>query len=203
MYSVVLATMLAAGANTPDWGWHGYYGYGWYGYSGWGWPAYGFYGYGYGWPGYAGYGYGWPYGYGYGGGYYGYPYYYGWGGYGWPGYWPYYGGYYGGYPWFVSAESAKPGDKQTAAKEAPAKVIVQMPANAKLFVEGKPVKLDQKTGSFTSPNLQKGDTYVYTLKAEVVRDGKKVSESKDVHVWAGKVSEVQFEKLAPPAVANK
>ena len=58
-------------------------------------------------------------------------------------------------------------------------------------------------GSFTSPSLQKGDTYVYTLKVEVERDGKKVTESKDIHVWAGQVSEVQFNKLEPATLANK
>jgi uncharacterized protein (TIGR03000 family) len=67
-----------------------------------------------------------------------------------------------------------------------------MPQNAQLYVEDKPVSVDPKTGGFTTPKLQPGDNYVYTVKVEVVRDGRVMTETKEVRVSAGGVTRVRF-----------
>jgi uncharacterized protein (TIGR03000 family) len=49
--------------------------------------------------------------------------------------------------------------------------------------------------TFISPVLQPGETYYYDLKAEVVRDGEKKTETRRVTIRAGQVARVDFRDL--------
>jgi uncharacterized protein (TIGR03000 family) len=185
----------------------GYGGYcGGYGgcYGGWGGGCYGGWGGGYG-----GWGGGGCYG-GWGGGCYG-----GYGGYGYGGY--SYGGYYGystygalnysgslpsNYYYGTSPTQGGSADYYNASSGqlapradgmAPARLLVRLPADATLSVEGTPTTSTQGVRSFISPPLQPGRDYLYTLKAEVMRDGKRVERTKDVRVHAGEQSDVTID----------
>jgi uncharacterized protein (TIGR03000 family) len=79
-----------------------------------------------------------------------------------------------------------------------AKVIVQLPADAKLFVDDQPVKATQERQSFSTPQLRRGQTYFYDVRAEAIRDGKTVVETKRIIIRAGEEVTVSFPKLAPP-----
>jgi uncharacterized protein (TIGR03000 family) len=76
-----------------------------------------------------------------------------------------------------------------------AKVIVQLPAGAKLYVDNQPIKTSADNQAFNTPQLQPGQTYYYEVRAEAVRDGKTVVESKRVLVRAGQEVSVAFPKL--------
>ncbi len=78
----------------------------------------------------------------------------------------------------------------TGANEAT--IIVHMPANANLTIDGEKTQQRGATRVFTSPALQPGKTYTYTLRAEMSRDGRTVHETKNVEVRAGQPSEVQL-----------
>jgi len=78
-----------------------------------------------------------------------------------------------------------------------AKVIVQLPADAKLFVDDQPIKATEERQTFNTPQLQRGQTYFYEVRAEAVRDGKTVVESKRVLIRAGEEVTVSFPKLGP------
>jgi len=80
----------------------------------------------------------------------------------------------------------------TSAK-APATLTVSLPADAKLTVDGSPTKSTSNLRTFTTPELNPGRTYSYTLKAEYVKDGQAVSAEKVVYVQAGKETKVSFE----------
>jgi len=91
-----------------------------------------------------------------------------------------------------------------------ARVVVDLPADAKLFIDDQPTA--QKTGqrNFTTPKLEAGQAYYYELKAEVVRDGKTYTETQTVKFQAGQTAKASFERLAkagtpsgPPAVAAR
>jgi uncharacterized protein (TIGR03000 family) len=82
---------------------------------------------------------------------------------------------------------------------APAKVVVQLPSDAKLYADGQPVHFDPAGKSFTTPNLVRGETYEYTLKAETVQGGRTLFESKTVRVRAGETTQVAFDNLRAPA----
>jgi uncharacterized protein (TIGR03000 family) len=77
----------------------------------------------------------------------------------------------------------------------PARVRVKLPADADLFVDGVRVPLTSAVRSFQTPKLEAGRSYFYTLKADVVRDGRTVSASKRVTVEAGKEATVEFSDL--------
>jgi uncharacterized protein (TIGR03000 family) len=207
MYSIVLAMALSGGVEAPDFGRRrgGCYG-GCYGgyvsscYGGYGYGCYGSYGYGC----RGGYGYGCYGGYGYGG--------YGYGGYGSMPMMAYgapvgYGGYGGammayGTPAGVTTTSAyngagtaRPdeGAQPEANGQAPATLVVHLPAAATLTVAGTPTRSTSDTRRFVSPPLEPGKTYTYLLEAKLERGGETLRASQNVVVRAGRTAEVYLE----------
>jgi uncharacterized protein (TIGR03000 family) len=87
----------------------------------------------------------------------------------------------------------QPGERPLAQGEAPATLIVRLPADAKLTVDGTATRSTDSTRVLISPPLQAGKEYQYSLKAEVTRDGKKVERTRDVTVRPGQPSEVTFD----------
>jgi uncharacterized protein (TIGR03000 family) len=88
-----------------------------------------------------------------------------------------------------------------------ATIIVNLPADATLTVDGEATQSTSGTRVFTSPPLQAGKTYQYTLRAEVNRDGRRQTTSRTVDVQAGRTTNVnidfsgmnqQGERLNPP-----
>lgn len=84
-----------------------------------------------------------------------------------------------------------------------ARLVVNLPADAKLYVDGTLTKTsDKAVRSFRTPTLAAGEQYVYTLKAEVVREGKTLTESKQVIVSAGIEAKADF-AFPAESVASK
>lgn len=205
MYSMVLMAALTAGGGTPDChGCCGCWGGGWGGcYGCWG-GCYGCYG-------------GWGGCYGcwggcmgcYGGGYGG------WGGYG-------AGAYYGAptYPGTVYPGTMAPGTAAPSGEALPypedtnkskdkkegmlssnrAKLVVEVPANSKLFIDDKLMKNASGVRSYNTPALQPGQAYYYIVRVETVRNGKPVSETRRVIVRAGQIARADFNDLQSDAV---
>jgi uncharacterized protein (TIGR03000 family) len=225
MYSTVLMMALATGASTPACH-HSCYGGG--GYGGGCYGGYGCYGGGYG--GCHGYGgcNGYSCGGGHGlfscfrrnscyGGCYG-------NGYGGHGCYGCYGGCYGGGVYAAPAGGpapaplpppGQPGTKPPAGGTAPkategkeevsaptsARLLVSVPADAKLFIDDVATKSTTSSRLFVTPALVPGKDYVYTLKAEITRDGKTDTVSKQVTVRAGRTTETTID--LPVATAAK
>jgi uncharacterized protein (TIGR03000 family) len=225
MYSVVLMAALTTGGASVDFGHHGGWGccgycggcYGGYGCDGyWGCVGchgcYGGYGYGYG--GYGCYGYYTCYGC-YGGGCYGYNCH---GCYGGTGFWNGCQGCYGfngfsGYaPAFATpapAMPAAPADatpvdptpmKKTSATRA--RLVVQVPADAKLYIDGNLMKTTSGTRTFNTPLLQPGQAYFYDIRAEVVRDGETKTETRRVIIRPGELASASFPNLETATTAT-
>jgi uncharacterized protein (TIGR03000 family) len=207
MYSIVLLAAISAGENTPDSGWrkhHGTYTYG---------ACYGGC-YGVGYDGYEGYhwngGWGLPYG-GYGPAGYGGHGPGGHGGYGPPGYACFgccgcYSSPAYGFPAPViggpsgPTEAPKNGeplkkDEDRAAAQSRARLIVELPAGAKLYVDDAPISDAGTQKSFRTPVLEKDQDFFYEIRAEVIRDGKPVSETRRVIVKSGEVIRTDFRSL--------
>lgn len=207
MYSIVLMAALTTGSTTPDCHWArgchgGCYGGG---YSGcWGGCYGGCYGGGH-------------YGYGCGGGWHGHH-----GGYastsygcsgcyGGYGGWNCYGcagGYANSYPMVAPVYQGAPVDRQPEVVPPPkkknpdevsngsrAKVIVQLPADAKLFIDDHQMKATSATRAFQTPELEAGQVYYYVLRAEVVRDGQRKVETARVILRPGQVVRASFSTL--------
>ena len=72
----------------------------------------------------------------------------------------------------------------------PATIIVSLPAEAELLVDGERTTSISAVRSFTTPPLEPGSSYFYTLKMNVQRDGRPVTVTKQVNVRAGQESRV-------------
>jgi uncharacterized protein (TIGR03000 family) len=66
-----------------------------------------------------------------------------------------------------------------------ATVTVQLPADARLFVDGVSCPLTSDTRSFETPPLENGKSYFYMLRAEMIRNGQTRTLSRQVFVQAG------------------
>lgn len=151
---------------------------------------------------YGGSGYGSCYGSGYGGSCYGSGYgasCYG-GGYGAPVGGVTYGACYGGAVLPAGSVITAPATttpaetlKKSAIDAASATIVVSLPAEATLTIDGAATTSTSALRRFVSPTLEAGQEYVYTLKAEVVRDGKVVAATKKVSVRAGEQSTVSLD----------
>jgi uncharacterized protein (TIGR03000 family) len=147
--------------------------------------------------GYGGYGYGSPYASGYYSSY----------GYGMPSYYgsmtmPYNNNYgAAGYAYGVPGDSRYYDNQNANARglqqgEAPATIVVRLPADASLTIEGSPTTSTTAVRTFISPPLQPGKEYQYTLRAEATRDGKKMQSKREVTVRAGQQSDVTIDLTA-------
>jgi uncharacterized protein (TIGR03000 family) len=84
---------------------------------------------------------------------------------------------------------------------APATIVVSLPADAKLTVDGVATRSTSEIRSFVTPTLAAGRTFQYTLAAEVVRNGRPIVETRNVTVRAGQTSNVVF-TLGSESVAS-
>ena len=85
---------------------------------------------------------------------------------------------------------------------APVSLVVRLPADARLTIDGYPTRSTAGTRWFVSPPLEPGKTYHYDLQAEVMRGGKRLTETRRVAVRAGQGSAVTM-AFAGGAVAGK
>lgn len=190
MYSVVLAAMLTAGTATPAWG-HGCCGgchgcYGCHGCWGCGGGCYGCYGCSGCWG-----------CYGCSGCY---------GCYGCSGCWGCYGCYGCGggcYGYAYAAPAPAPAKKVSALSPDQATVIVQLPTDATLSVDGSQVPEMSAERTIITPDLRAGQEYYYTLRAEAVREGRSIIRTKRVTVRAGRETHVDFGDLTAVRTASR
>ena len=80
----------------------------------------------------------------------------------------------------------------------PATLVVTLPANASLTVDGNATVSTSARRVLVTPALEQGE-YVYNLRAEIVRDGQTVAETATVNVRPGETTEVTFNFTATVA----
>jgi uncharacterized protein (TIGR03000 family) len=81
-------------------------------------------------------------------------------------------------------------------------VVIKAARDVKVTFNGVTTNRKSEEELFLTPNLRPGQTYAYQVKAEVYRDGKKVTRTRRVLVRAGTRSRVDFSDLGT-AVASK
>jgi uncharacterized protein (TIGR03000 family) len=87
----------------------------------------------------------------------------------------------------------KNGGKEEARAGSSATIVVRLPADAKLTVDGAATKSKSSRRVFATPALQTGQVYYYTLKATVVREGRPITAQRRVQVRAGRETPVKFD----------
>jgi uncharacterized protein (TIGR03000 family) len=93
------------------------------------------------------------------------------------------------------------GEGDASLPRAPVQIVVNLPADAKLTIDDEATKATGAKRVFTSAPTYEFSSYSYTLKMELVRDGKTVAVTKQVTAEAGKETTVSFDD--PRAVASR
>jgi len=76
-----------------------------------------------------------------------------------------------------------------------ARLLVELPAEAKLYVDDQLMKSTSNKRRFNTPDLVPGQTYYYILRAELLRDGQKHVQTRQVLVHAGEEVRTSFPDL--------
>jgi len=80
-----------------------------------------------------------------------------------------------------------------AAKDSSIRLAIEVPAAASLFVNEKATTSTGATRQFVSRNLERGRTYEFSVRAEVMdKNGKLISETQQVSIQAGESESLQF-----------
>jgi len=104
--------------------------------------------------------------------------------------------------------AAAPAEKKEMPKEkkegvsAPATIVVNIPADAKLTIDENPTRSTETVRRFVTPALETGKDYYYNVKAELVVDGQTQTATKRILVRAGEESQVNIE-FTVSSVASK
>ena len=88
--------------------------------------------------------------------------------------------------------------KTTAA----ATIVVTLPAEARLTVDGIATRSTSERRTFFTPAIETDSDYVYTLRAELARDGISVAQAQTVTVRGGLTTNVPF-TFATQAIASR
>lgn len=84
-----------------------------------------------------------------------------------------------------------------------ARVAVAVPEGAKLYVNDVECPASTSPRTFTTPKLEPGKQYYYTVRAEMVKDGQTETESRRIIVEAGKLTTVEFKDVAGTQAARR
>jgi len=86
---------------------------------------------------------------------------------------------------------------------APATIVVNLPANAQLFVDGVATKSTSSSRLLVTPALPAGQHFTYTLKAQADINGQSVVQEQQVTVQGGQQTPVSFTFNSQGVASNK
>jgi uncharacterized protein (TIGR03000 family) len=81
-------------------------------------------------------------------------------------------------------------------------LLVSVPEDAKVFVNGRATTSTGSERQYVSRGLESGQRYSYEVRAEVIRDGKTVSETQTAQLIAGSQASLTFKFSAPASTAS-
>jgi uncharacterized protein (TIGR03000 family) len=85
-----------------------------------------------------------------------------------------------------TAPAPKPtGSSTSTLSPSQARVIVEIPPDAKLFIDDQLMKTGPTHRVFRTPDLERGKVYYYMVRVEVQRDGQTFSDTRRVLVRTG------------------
>jgi uncharacterized protein (TIGR03000 family) len=92
-------------------------------------------------------------------------------------------------------------EAQAPTGPAPARITVNLPADARLWVDQVECPLTSGVRAFNTPALQPGQTYFYTLRVQSQRNGTPVTDTQRVLLTAGANVTVTFTDSGAVATA--
>ncbi len=100
-------------------------------------------------------------------------------------------------------DAPKSGTTYIPQRAGQARVIVKLPADAKLYADGTETNLTSAERTFVTPVLAKGKDFQYQMKVQYQRGGQTFTETKRVVVRADTVSRVEFGETRNELVSSK
>jgi uncharacterized protein (TIGR03000 family) len=96
----------------------------------------------------------------------------------------------------VNQIEIKPTDKRFLQMPAPssASIAISVPANAKVYIDNNLMKSTSTERIFMSPLLEPGESYFYTVRVVIEKDGKEAEDVRKVIVRAGQRTELAFDR---------
>jgi uncharacterized protein (TIGR03000 family) len=101
----------------------------------------------------------------------------------------------------VSSRVIDSGTAVAAADPNTATIVVSVPADAQVTIDGQATTSTSATRYYQTPALTNGKTYAYTMEASFVKDGAPVKVSKKVNFKAGET--VRLDLTSDKAVASR
>lgn len=95
----------------------------------------------------------------------------------------------------IEIKPAKVEPIKVGAAPARAAVVIRVPENAKVYIDENLMHSTSAERTFSTPALEEGQSYFYTLRIVVEKDGKQVEDVRRVSVKAGEVSRLSFDNL--------
>jgi uncharacterized protein (TIGR03000 family) len=92
-------------------------------------------------------------------------------------------------------------EKRKKEKKLQAKLLVELPADAKLFIDGQEMKSGISQRGIITPPLDPRQTYSYQVKAVLVRSGHTMSETRRIRLIPGELVSASFANLENRAAA--
>ena len=86
---------------------------------------------------------------------------------------------------------------------AKAKLIVELPADAKLYIDDQLMKTPSAVRQFNTPELQPGQTYYYMVRVEMPSEGTPQTVTRRVLVRAGEEVTADFKDMKAPLATVK
>jgi uncharacterized protein (TIGR03000 family) len=83
-------------------------------------------------------------------------------------------------------------DPPSAGQPAPARLLVELPAEAQLLIDGRPTRAVANRHVFNTPPLSPDRTYEYSLEARFVVDGQTLVVNRTVAVRAGRTTRIRL-----------
>ena len=96
-----------------------------------------------------------------------------------------------------------PAPKKGGVTAAPAMIVVNVPVDATITIDGTPTKSTSAVRVFATPRLAPGSVYYYNVTAQVVRDGKTLTATEKIAVEAGPTRSFSLNPTQAPVVASK
>jgi uncharacterized protein (TIGR03000 family) len=97
-----------------------------------------------------------------------------------------------------------PPQRQPVAKPgswSPARVVVRVPADAQLELQGRPIEGTGRVRKFNTPALKRGLVYTFEVRAVWEEDGGVVEVQREIEVAAGERADIDF--LDPATAAER
>jgi uncharacterized protein (TIGR03000 family) len=88
---------------------------------------------------------------------------------------------------------APAGEQQTSSRRTEGLLTVNVPTDAKIFVNGQATASTGEVRQYISRDLDSNMSYTYEVRAEVVRDGQKLEQTKTIDLRGGAASALAFD----------